>query len=224
MESKFIAALQFLKPVATGTKASNDTVPTITLLGIPNKFQLNRLATKELDLSIGDRVRIFDNKQAASLDERFFIAKTTVEDPASAKIGKANSGNKAESGVDMTFNYAGVWSALVQGEVDAVELGPDALVEKGCMIKGTTAGGREKYRATKTIKLEIQLVGDAEIEGVTYKVYVMTNFKSDEKSDEELAAEMETKAKVDAASEEEEEDNDPDFEVPEEEEEESAEE
>jgi hypothetical protein len=200
MESKFISALQFLKPVATGTKASNDTVPTVTLLGIPNKFQLNRLATKALDLNIGDRIRIFDNKNAESLDERYFIAKTSVEDPASAKIGRANSGNKASSGVDMTFNYAGVWSSLVQGEVDAVELGYDALAEKDCVIKGTTTGGREKYRATKTIKLEIVEVGEAEIEGVTYKVHVMTNFKSTDKTPEELEEEMKASEKAAAGS------------------------
>lgn len=199
MESKFKSALQFLKPVATGTKASNDTVPTVTLLGIPNKFQLNRLATKALDLNIGDRIRIFDNKGAESLDERFFIAKTNADDPASAKISRANSGNKASSGVDMTFNYAGVWSTLVQGDVEAVELGYDALAEKGCVIKGTTTGGREKYRATKTIKLEVVEVGETEIEGVTYKVSVLTNFKSTDKSPEELEQEMKASEKAEAS-------------------------
>lgn len=197
MESKFKAALAFLKPVAVGTKASNDTVPTLTLLGIPNKFQLNRLATKALDLNIGDRVRIFDaGKHAESLDDRYYIAKTSVDDPASAKIGRANSSNKAESGVDMTFNYAGVWSTLVQGDVEAVEMGYDALAEKGCVVKGSTAGGRDKYRATKTIKLEVQEVGEAEIEGITYKMFVLTNFKSTEKSPEEIEEEMKESAKA----------------------------
>ena len=222
MESKFSNVLSFLKPVQTGTKASNDTVPTITLLGIPNKFQLNRLATKALDLNIGDRVRIFDaGKHASNLNERFFIAKTAPEDTASAKIGRANSGNKSDSGVDMTFNYSGVWTVLVQGDVEAVELGSDALVEKGCMIKGVTAGGREKYRATKVVKLEIEEVGDAEIDGVTYKLFVLTNFKSVDKTAEELEDEMAEKTTAQSSDKTEAstadlDDEDPDFQAVEE--------
>ena len=56
MESKFFSALKNLKVIPTGTKASNDVVPTVTLLGIPNRFQLNKLASIALDLKVGDRI------------------------------------------------------------------------------------------------------------------------------------------------------------------------
>lgn len=198
MESKFAKSLSNLRSVPTGTKASNDTVPTVTVLGIPNKFHINRLATVMMGLTIKDRVRIFDNKEAESLDERYFIAKTSQDDPASAKLGKANSGNKSETGIDMSFNYSGVWSILVQGKHDAVEMGYDALVASGVVVKGATSSGREKYRAASAIKLEVVYAGTATIDEIEYEVYALTNYKATRKSDEELASELAAAAKKEA--------------------------
>jgi hypothetical protein len=197
MESKFSKALAGLRTVPTNQKASNDTAPTITCLGIPNKLQINRLAAAEMGLKLGDRVRIFDFKDAESMNERFFIAKTTADDPNSAKVGKANSGTSSEVGIDLAFNYAAVWSVLVQGDPKAVELGYDAMVEKGCCVKGETVTGRPKYRSTKVVKVGIEVASDepAEIEGRVYeKVFAFVNYSSTNRSAEDIAKDMEKAA------------------------------
>lgn len=193
MESKFKSLLSKLTPVNTGTKASNDVIPTITVLGIPNKFNLNRLATDLMGLHVADRVKMFDLGKDAEADARFFIAKADKNDTSAAKVAASNSAVKSTSGVDMAFNYSGIWSCLIQGEVDAVELGYEAMVEKGVVVKGETTGNNVRYRSAYAVKLEIQEVGAAVIEDVEYEmVYVLTNAKRTRKSNEEL--EIETKA------------------------------
>ena len=209
MESKFKGILSQLAPVATGTKASNDTVPTITVLNIPNKFQLNRLATDLMGLKVEDRVRIFQFSADADLNERYFIAKTSADDLSAAKTAASNSATKAKSGIDMAFSYSGVWSVLIQNEVGATELGYEAMVEKGCVVKGETSGNNVRYRSANAVKLEVQEVGPAVIEGVEYeRVFVLTNYKCTAKTAEELAADLATtKAPVHTATESDEADN-----------------
>lgn len=205
MESKFKAMLSKLKPVNTGTKASNDVIPTITVLGIPNKFNLNRLATDLMGLRVGNRVKMFDlDKDGVdnAIDERFFIAKASDTDNTAAKVAASNSAVKSESGVDMAFNYAGIWSCLVQGEQGAIELGYEAMCEKDVVVKGETSGNNVRYRSAYAVKLEVQPVGPAVIEDVEYEmVYVLTNIKRTRKSAEELATEVKVAAPAAAAEE-----------------------
>lgn len=187
MESKFKSMLAQLNPINTGTKASNDTAPTLTVLGIPNKFQLNRLATDLMGLKVEDRVKIFEFNKDENFNQRYFIAKADKNDTSAAKVAASNSQVKATSGIDMAFNYSGVWSCLVQGEVGSTELGYDAMVEKGCVVKGVTTGNKVRYRAAVSIKLDVQEVGPASIDGVDYgMVYVLTNYRSSEKSIDDL--------------------------------------
>lgn len=191
MESKFKALLSKLVPVQTGTKASNDVTPTLTVLGIPNKFNINKLAANLLKVRVGDRLRIFQLDPTADYNERYFIAKVADEDDTAAKLSASNSATKAEVGIDMAFNYSGVWSSLVQNEVGATELGYDAMVEKGCVIKGETSGGKVRYRSSNEIKMEVEAVGDGEIDGVMYEnVCVLTNYRCVAKSPEDLEKEI----------------------------------
>lgn len=178
MESKFKGLLTNLRPVNTGTKASNDVVPTLVVLGIPNKFQLNKLASIALGLSAEDRVKMFDMGIDADINERFFIAKTDKNDTTAAKVAASNSATKATSGIDLAFNYAGIWSCLTQGVTGAVELGYEAMVEKGVVVKGVTTGGKVRYRSAFDVKLEVVECGAATIDEVEYEmVYVCTNMK-----------------------------------------------
>jgi len=222
MDSKFAFALSGLRTIATGVKASSDTEATLTLLGITNKFQLNRLATTLMGLSIGDRVRIIAG-DSKDINSKFFIAKTTKTDVAgTAKISKANSANPSITGIDMTFNYAGVWSVLLQGDADAVELGYEALAAKGLVIKGETkssvvdgtakGGGNVRWRATKNVKMTLVSVGEHEVGGVVYDLYVLTDYVKTDKTKEELESAIAEKASnkaanVDADEEEEEEED-----------------
>jgi hypothetical protein len=187
MESKFASALKNLRIVATGIKASNDTEPTLTLLGIPNKFQLNRLATALMGLKVGDRIRIIA-AESDDINTKFYIAKTADTDATGAKISKANSQNPAKEGIDMTFNYSGIWGILLQGEASAVELGYEALIAKGLVIAGVTkGGGNDKYRSTVNVKLTLESVGKYPIDGVEFDLFALTAYAKTEKSDEELA-------------------------------------
>ena len=194
--SKFAGVLANLKPVSTGVKPTNVTVPLITANPIPNKFFINRLAGSTMGLKVGSRVKIFDNPSADGFDGRFFIAKTVEEDPGAAKIGKANSSIASEEGIDFSFSYAGIWSIMVQDKFDAVELGQDALVEQGCAVKGKTGGGNDKYRANKEVSYKIEHVGVQKIGDFEYDLYVLVDRKVSEKTEEELLRTIEPKEKV----------------------------
>ena len=215
MESKFASALKGLRIVATGIKASNDTEPTITLLGIPNKFQLNRLATALMGLKVGDRIRIIAG-ESDDINTKFYIAKTAVTDATGAKISKANSSNPAKEGIDMTFNYSGIWGILLQGDASAVELGYEALIAKGLVIKGETkGGGNDKYRSTVNVKLTLEAVGTHEIDGVEFELFALTSYVKTEKTADEIAESAAPSTKADKVS-----DDAPDAQEEEEEEEE----
>lgn len=199
MESKFAKAFSSLKMVQTGTKATNETSPVLTVISIPNKFQINKLAAIEMGLSIGDRVRIFDNTDAENINERFFIGKTSEDDTAGAKLGRANSGSTANDGIDMIFNYSDVWACLLQGEAKSVALGTDALCETGDCVKGLTNSGKERYRATKSVKLQLEHAGVAVVDGVEFDLWALVGYKSVARTESEIQKDI-TKTSKEAAS------------------------
>ena len=197
--SKFNVAALNLVPVATGVKASNDVLPTLTVQGIPNKFQLNRLATVAMGLKTGDRVRIFNNKNAENINEKFFIAKVAEDDATGAKVNRSNSTTKQTEGIDMAFNYSGVWSVCLQGDPTAAELGFEALEAKGLVIIGKTSGGQVRQRATVDVKFVVEEVGAMVIDGVTLEMFALTGYIATAKSEEDVKAALDAKTANDAA-------------------------
>jgi hypothetical protein len=186
--SKFNVAALNLVAVATGVKASNDVAPTLTVQGLPNKFQLNRLATVAMGLKTGDRVRIFNNKNAENINEKFFIAKVAENDATGAKVNRSNSTTKQTEGIDMAFNYSGVWSVCLQGDPSAAELGFEALEAKGLVISGKTSGGQARHRATLDIKFLVEEVGAMDIDGVTLEMFALTGYTASAKTEEDVKA------------------------------------
>lgn len=186
--SKFDVSKINLVAVATGVKGSNDVVPTLVLQGIPNKFQLNRLATTAMGLKTGDRVRIFNNKNAENISEKYFIAKVGENDATGAKVNRSNSTTKQTEGIDMAFNYSGVWSVCLQGDPNAAELGFEALEAKGLVISGKTSGGQGRHRATVDVKFTVEEVGPMDIEGTEVNMFALTSYKAVAKTDDEVAA------------------------------------
>lgn len=205
--SKFDLGKLNLVAVQTGVKGSNDVEPTLTLQGIPNKFQLNRLATKLIGLKVKDRVNIFNNKDAKDINEKYFLAKVAKDGKLGAKVNRSNSTTKLEEGIDMAFNYSGVWGVCLQGDPNAAELGYEALEAKGLVVSGKTSGGKGRWRSAIDVKFTVEEAGTAEIDGVTYELFALTNYTASPKSEDELE-----KVKTESAPENEESEEDVDVE------------
>jgi hypothetical protein len=205
MESKFkssiLGKLANATPVVTGTKASTDVKPVLNVNGIPNKFSINKLAAEAMGLEVGSRVRIFDLGTESPINERFVITKVADDDNSAAKCAATNSNTKATKGIDLAFNYSGVWAILVQGTEGAVNLSYEALCEAEYVIAGKTSGGNNRYRATNKIKMDIEPIGNGIIAGVEYdNLFVLTNYKATPKTAEELQSELKEKPATKASA------------------------
>lgn len=191
------AKLSKLNAVARGTKSSNDVRPAITTGRAINKFTMNASASALMGCGHGDRVVMFALPGAESIDEKFFIAVSTGDE--GCKL--ASAGGTKGVGRPQSFNYSGIWSQMLQQDVDAAPCGEAALVEKGLMAEVATQLGRDGQQcyatlANKKVEYGVELVTDenddalpVEVDGIIYeKVFVLVEPKElsvDETEDEE---------------------------------------
>lgn len=159
----------------SGTRQTTDLNPTLRLLTTNNRFQLNKLATQAMGVSVGDCVRIWENPSAESINEKFFIAQVPETTPGAAALTKANSANAATKDVDMCFNYSGTWGNMLQGFAGK-DASAEALVESGLVVKSVTKTGVSVYRAAKNVIFNLEALGEQKIKGVTYNLFALTSF------------------------------------------------
>lgn len=192
------AKLSKLNAIARGVKSSNDTRPAITTGRAINKFTMNASASHEMSVGHGDRVVMFAMPDADNINEKFFIAASV----GSEGCKLASAGGTKGTGRPQAFNYASIWSQMVQMDVNAAPCGEAVLVEKGLMTEVATQLGRDGQQcyatlANKRVEWGLQLVTDEagealpiEVDDLVYeKVFVLVDPKEiaveDEAADEE---------------------------------------
>ena len=155
-----------------GTKASTSSRPELVVTPTFNKLDLNPLASQKLGLEAGDYVTLLVNGNATTVDEMYLITKG-IGDEGQSKL--ASVGNKSGTGRKLTFSYSGVYSKMLQGKVDAIEMSAEGLSELGLMEKRVTQSDNTAYSATK--KVHFGLGEGIEVEGFEDVVYPLINPK-----------------------------------------------
>ena len=176
-----------LKMVQTNVRISSDDKPYIRLSETPGKFTLNSLACRLLDVTSGDTISLFENGDAETIDEQFMICKGVGENVAKLFSPKGAKGSTSS----VSFTQAGTYSRLVQLDINAVELSPEMLEEKGIFVSrpSETYPDRKNYSSSVSIRFELEEAGAITVgEGEDAKevtLYLLTNSKVNSKQDEE---------------------------------------
>lgn len=176
-----LGKLSKLQTATKGVKASNDTRPEILTGRAINKFTMNGSASTLVGVEDGDNLVIFSMPDAESVNEKYFVAKAT--EGTGVKLGSA--GHIKGSGKPQNFNYAGIWSEIMQNETegtDAVALGEAGMIAKGIMVQEATQKQKDtgkqlySYLSTYRIGYGLEKVTDdegnavpVEIDGVEYE-------------------------------------------------------
>ena len=130
-KSKFTLTSTEVQSVKSGERVSNDTIAIVETSSQFNKFRMNKLASEQMGVVAGNRIKILTTGQD-SIDGKYLIAVASTEDISAAKL--ASPTKQLGYGV-LQFNYAGVWSKITQGTVDAEEKGGAAFVQEGIAIE-----------------------------------------------------------------------------------------
>lgn len=157
-----------------GTKASTSSRPELVVTPTFNKLDLNPLASQKLGLEAGNYVTILVNNNATTVDEMYFITEG-LGGEGQSKL--ASVGNKPGTGRKLTFSYSGVYSKMLQGKVDAIEMSSEGLSELNLMEKRVTATDNVAYSATKKVHFEVGDGVEVEIDGEERVIYPLTNSK-----------------------------------------------
>lgn len=140
-KSKFSLSSMKVVAVKSGERVSNDTIPTLETASQLNKFKLNKLASEILGVVGGNRVKLLISGEE-SINGKYLLAIAADDDSSAAKLAYAAKGASGFS--VLQFNYAGVWSKIMQASVDAIEKSGQTLVAEGVAIfregKGAAAG------------------------------------------------------------------------------------
>lgn len=159
----------------SGARQSSDLKPTVRLLTTNNRFQISKLGTQMLGVKVKDSIKFWENPNATSINDKFFIAQVPEGTPGASTLTKSNSANAAVEDVDMCFNYSGIWGNILQG-FEGKDASAEALVESGLVIKSITKKGAVAYRATKNVIFTLKPVGEAVIKGITYNMFALIDF------------------------------------------------
>lgn len=158
-----------------GTKVSTSSRPELILVPTINKFSLNSLASKLMDVEAGDHVTILTNDDASNLNEMYFIT-TGIGDEGQSKL--ASIGNKPGTGRLLNFSYSGVWSKMIQNKVDAIELSAQALVDKGLVQERETESGNTSYTGLRKVYFGLGEPVEVDINGETKVLYPLVDSKA----------------------------------------------
>lgn len=170
MESMNFGNLTIARP---GTKVSGAGYPELITGTGMNKFTLNGQASALMNLATGNTISILVNPEATSINDMYFLTEGIAGNES-----KLASVNKAEGvGRVLNFNYSGVYSRMLQGTTDAVELSPEGLVNKGLATKRTTEGGNSSYTALKRYSFRVSEGVEVEVNGTEMVVYPLVDAK-----------------------------------------------
>jgi len=204
-KSKFSLSSMKVVAVKSGERVSNDTIPTLETASQLNKFKLNKLASETLGVTGGNRVKLLISGEE-TIDGKYLLAIAADDDSSAAKLAVAAKG--ATGFTVLQFNYAGIWSRVMQAEVDAIEKSGQTLVAEGVAIfregKGVAAG---TYYVNHKTQYELVAVDGIDDEnplvdpetGASYtKIYALVN---PEIIDVDLTKEIAPRATVTATEE-----------------------
>ena len=155
-KSKFSLGKIGVASVKSGERIANETIAVVETASQMNKFRLNKLASEALNVTSGNRVKLLITEME-EMDGKYLIAKAPDTDTTAAKLlsptGKDSFGS-------LLFNYAGVWSRMIQMTPDAKEKGGDALVIDGIAIER----GKGNFYIDKKVAYEIVEIEDFDAE------------------------------------------------------------
>lgn len=151
-----------------GTRAVGSSIPELYTAPTVNKFVLNALAAKKMGLQHKDTITILVNEEATDINQMYFLVKGI--DGMCASLA-ANTKEAEGTNNTLTFSYAGVWSRIVQYDVDAVEVSMEELARQELAETRTTEGGKTAHSALRKVFFK---VGDAQEAG-DMTVYPLIN-------------------------------------------------
>lgn len=157
-----------------GTRAVGSSSPELYTAPTINKFVLNSLASKKMNLQHKDTVTILVNEKAEDINQMYFLTKGIDGMCASLAANLNKDGEVA--GDNLSFSYAGVWSRMVQYEVDAIEVSMEDLAKQGLADTRTTEAGKTAHSALRKVFFK---VGDA-IESGDMTVYPLIESRVDD--------------------------------------------
>lgn len=166
--------------VKSGTKNVSEVSPKLTLTSTYSNFKLNNKAMAALDVVPGDRVVMFDMKEAgaASQEERYYICKggfTKDDQEQGSLVSKQRA-----------FRYSGIYNTMLTNDFDLSSIAGDDLVEAGTVIKRESVSEETgkttlMYIATKIGSADLTPVNDGEAievaDGVERVLYLVSNIK-----------------------------------------------
>lgn len=155
-----------LTPAKPGTKSVKATRPELAVTPTFNQFSLNGLATDKMDLEHGETVTIHEN-DSEDFANRFYISKGVGK--FASKVASATK--TGGTGKTLTFNYAGVYSRMLQQDPTAPVASAETLAEKGLIQTRTTKKGNTSYTGLYRIYFGVGDGVEAEVEGETVTVY-----------------------------------------------------
>ena len=173
-KSKFSLSSMTVTAVKSGERVSNDIIAICETASQLNKFKLNKLASELMGLVAGNRVKFLISGET-SIDGKFLLAVASDDDASAAKVAAAVKGTKGAT--VLQFNFAGVWSKIMQADVDAIEKNGKTLVAEGIAKfvegKGKAAG---TYYVDRKVQYELVAIEgiDAEnplVDGETGATY-----------------------------------------------------
>lgn len=151
-----------LKVVNTRTRTgSSDDKPYVRLSETPGRFSINSLATAMMGVAPGDKVGLYENPDADSIDGWLFLGLAVDENSSSLY---SPSGAK-EGNIALSFNMSGIYSRMIQLDNKANEMSAAGLCEKGLYMGRASKAhpDRINYSSLRTIRFEL-------VEGPTLSV------------------------------------------------------
>lgn len=188
---KFGGALK-LRSIESGKKAVTAVRAELILNPTYNKFTLNSIASELLKVQNGDYVAILVNDDSTSIDDKFFIVKTSDTSKALLASTKKHEG----IGRNVTFNYSGVYSQILQfanNIKDGIALSAKELTKLNLMQERETPNGSTAYSALKTVKSELVAVNDGDGNVMTIDenpVFSLCNIEIEDYTPRELTGEL----------------------------------
>lgn len=152
-KSKFSlgGAMSSIVSVKSGERVSNETVPYVTTASQLNKFTINKPAAELMGLVSERRVKLLITGLPVA-EGRYLLAISTDEDSTAAKVANPSG---ADGYGSLLFNYAGIWSKMVQYDVeDAKEKSIEAFEAEGVAVKRSNTGYINRKVAYKVVEVE----------------------------------------------------------------------
>ena len=149
-KSKFSLSSMKVVAVKSGERVYNDVIAIVETASQLNKFKLNKLASETLGVVGGNRIKLLISGEE-TIDGKYLLAIAADDDSSAAKLAYAAKGASGYS--VLQFNYAGIWSKVMQADVDAIEKSGQTLVAEGVAKfsegKGAAAGTYYVNRKTQ---------------------------------------------------------------------------